>query len=38
MDYDPDKHERLIQYFNQRSIEMELMQSEYVRALKIKGD
>ncbi len=38
MDFNPDEHKRLIEYFNQRSIELSLMGSEYIRALKPKKD
>ena len=38
MNFSDESHEKLINYFNQRSTEIDLMKSEYIRALKIKGD
>lgn len=37
-EYDEEYHKALINYFNQRSIELSLMASEYSRALKLKKD
>jgi exoribonuclease R len=36
MEFDLDKFEDLIAYFNQRNVELSLMESEYERALKLK--
>ena len=36
--FDSKNHEELINYFNQRSTEIDLMKSEYIRSLKIKGN
>lgn len=36
--YDLDDHKEIIDYYNQRSVELSLMTSEYVRALKLKKD
>ncbi len=38
MEFDNKYHEKLIDYFNQRSIEIDLMKAEYTRALKPKED
>ena len=35
MDYDFEEFEKLVSYFNQRDVELSLMESEYVRALKL---
>ena len=37
-EFDEEYHKALINYFNQRSIELSLMASEYSRALKLKKD
>ena len=38
MEFDDKYHEKLIDYFNQRSVEIDLMKAEYTRALKPKED
>ena len=38
MPFDEQYHENLVGYFNQRSIEIDLMKAEYIRALKLKED
>ncbi len=36
MEFDEKEFKKLVNYFNQRNVELELMQAEYRRALELK--
>ena len=36
MKFDQQEFENLVSYFNQRNVELDLMESEYERALKLR--